>query len=294
MQFTDFGGRGADVHFAHANAYPPGSYRRMIGRVTDRYSVKAIHWLPLVQPWRHRNFRDWHELVPDLIEFIETRMEKPVLAAGHSMGATVTMLAATRRPDLFRAIALIDPVFLSLKYALSLRLTPRRWRTRIPIVRKALGRPTDWATPEEAYQFHRRARVFRRVSDEVLTDYIDDGVVETDGGRYTLAFAREWEAKIYSTCPYVWPELRRCHVPMLAIRGAHSDVMADDNWARWKQVRPDAQFVEFSDAGHLVPLERPSEVGGALTEFFDTHRATRPWEPERKQDLSKTPPRPDR
>jgi pimeloyl-ACP methyl ester carboxylesterase len=136
--------------------------------------------------------------------------------------------------------------------------------------------------------------VFRRVGDEVLTDYIDDGVVETDGGRYTLAFAREWEAKIYSTCPYVWPELRRCHVPMLAIRGAHSDVMADDNWARWKQVRPDAQFVEFSDAGHLVPLERPSEVGGALTEFFDTHRATRPWEPERKQDLSKTPPRPDR
>ena len=248
--------------------WPPGSYRRMLERVSTRYSVKGIHWLPLVQPRRHRDFRDWHELVPDLISFIEDRLEPPVLAAGHSMGATLTMLAANRRPDLFRAIALVDPVILSLKYALSLRLTPDRWRTRIPIVRKALGRPTDWASKQEAFDFHRKARVFRRVGDEVLADYIDHGVVETDDGRFTLAFAREWEARIYSTCPYVWPELRRCRTPMLAVRGVHSDVMSDDVWARWKKMKPDTRFVEFEDAGHLVPLERPADVGDALAEFF--------------------------
>lgn len=270
MHSTDFGGHGASVHFAHANAYPPGSYRRMLEPVAGRYSVRAIHWLPLVQPWSHRRFRDWHELVPDLIGFIEENMQPPVLAAGHSMGATLTMLAANRRPDLFRAIALVDPVILSLKYALSLRLTPDRWRSRIPIVRKALGRPTDWASKEEAYEFHRRARVFRRVSDEVLMDYTDGGVVQTDEGRYTLAFAREWEARIYSTCPYVWPELRRCRVPMLAIRGVHSDVMSDDAWQRWQKLVPEARFVEYPDAGHLVPLERPGEVGRELACFFNS------------------------
>lgn len=268
MQFTDFGGSGASVHFAHANAYPPGSYRRMLGALTGDYSVKGIHWLPLVQPWRHKDFRTWHELVPDLIAFIEARLEPPVLAAGHSMGATLTMLAANRRPDLFRAIAMVDPVILSLKYALSLRLTPERWRTRIPIIRKALGRPTDWASRREAFDFHRRARVFRRIDDDVLADYIEGGVVEKDDGRFTLAFAREWEARIYSTCPYVWPELRRCKVPMLAIRGVHSDVMSDDTWARWQKMKPDTRFVEFEDAGHLVPLERPADVGARIANFF--------------------------
>jgi len=268
MEFTDFGGQGPSLHFAHANAYPPGSYRQMLAPLAANHRVRCIHWLPLVKPDHHPHFRDWHELIPDLVDFIETECDPPVLAAGHSMGATITMMTALRRPDLFRALALIDPVLLPLKYTLPLKLWPDRWAKRVPIIRKALGRPNRWASQQEAFDFHRRARAFAKVGDEALWDYIRAGTRQTEDGYWILSFPREWEAKIYGTCPWVWPELRRCKVPLLGIRGNHSDVMSDEAWARWRRLQPSAQLVEFQHAGHLVPLQLPGEVARAVADFF--------------------------
>ncbi len=268
MQFTDLAGQGPHLHFAHANAYPPGSYRRMLEVLSGSHRIKCIHWLPLIQPDHHPHFRNWHELIPDLVEFIESEMDPPVLAAGHSMGATLTMMTAVRRPDLFRAIALIDPVLLPLRHTLPLRILPRRWAKRVPIIRKALGRPDRWETRQQAFDFHRRARAFSGLDDEGLWDYIRAGTRQTGDGRWVLSFPKAWEAVIYATCPWVWPELRRCRVPMLGIRGCRSDVISDPTWAGWKRLQPAASFIEFSDAGHLVPFERPVEVGRAVLEFF--------------------------
>lgn len=268
MQFTDFGGQGPSLHFAHANAYPPGSYRRMLEILAGSHRIKCIHWLPLVQPDHHPHFRNWHELIPDLVKFIESELDPPVLAAGHSMGATLTMMTAVRRPDLFRALALIDPVLLPLRYILPLRIAPRRWARRVPIIRKALGRPDRWQTQQQAFEFHRRARAFARLDDESLWDYIRAGTRKSGDGRWTLSFPKDWEARIYATCPWVWPELRRCRTPMLGIRGCRSDVISDAAWARWQHLQPAASFVEFRDAGHLVPLQLPADVARAVLDFF--------------------------
>jgi len=268
MDFTDFGGDGPTLHFAHANAYPPASYRRVLQPLTTGHRVKCIHWLPLVQPDHHPHFRRWSELVPDLITFIEQECDPPVRAAGHSMGATLTLLAAVHRPDLFRGLALIDPVILPFRYVLSLRLTPERWRSRVPIIAKALRRPDRWTTRQEAFDFHRRARVFRRLDDEALWDYINAGTREAGDGQFMLSFPREWEARIYGTCPWVWPQLKRCRTPMLAIRGAHSDTVSTQSWMRWQRLQPQARFVEIADAGHLVPMERPQAISNAIAEFF--------------------------
>jgi len=268
MDFTDFGGQGPALHFAHANAYPPGSYRQMLEPLATSHNIKCIHWLPLVQPDRHPHFHDWHELIPDLIQFIEAEFEPPILAAGHSMGAIVTMMTAVRRPDLFRAVALIDPVLLPLKKTLPLRLAPERWKRRLPLIAKALNRPCLWDSRDDAFAFHRRTRAFARVGDDALWDYIRAGTRETSDGKYTLVFPREWEARIYGTCPWTWPELSRCRVPMLAIRGSLSEVVPDPVWARWQRVLPGARFVDIGEAGHLVPLQQPGRVAGALSDFF--------------------------
>lgn len=270
MEFTDLGGRGAELHFAHANAYPPGSYRQMLEPLLKSYRVKCLHWLPLVKPDHHPHFRNWHELIPDLIRFIESEYRPPIFAAGHSMGAVVTMMTAVRRPDLFRAIALVDPVLLPLKDTLALRLAPERWKKRVPIVAKALSRPDRWGSREDAFAFHRRARAFTRLSDEALWDYIRAGTRQTGSGDYVLTFPREWEARIYATCPWVWPELGRCRVPMLGIRGSGSDVVSGPAWDRWRRAQPDAEFVEIPEAGHLVPLQQPARVADVLASFFET------------------------
>jgi pimeloyl-ACP methyl ester carboxylesterase len=270
VEFTDFGGQGPGLHFAHANAYPPGSYRQMLDPLLESYRTRSIHWLPLVKPDHHPHFRDWHELIPDLIEFIESEFEPPIFAAGHSMGAVVTMMAAVRRPDLFRAIVLIDPVLLPLTKTLPLGLAPERWKRRLPIIAKALSRPNHWNSREAAFAFHRRARAFAGVGDDALWDYIRAGTRETGDGGYTLSFPREWEAKIYATCPWVWPELKRCRVPMLGMRGSGSEVVSGPVWDRWQRIRADAEFIEIDDAGHLLPLEKPARAAQVLSSFLET------------------------
>jgi pimeloyl-ACP methyl ester carboxylesterase len=148
---------------------------------------------------------------------------------------------------------------------------PQRWRDGMPMMQKARNRPHRWDSRQAAYRFHRRARAFARVPDDVLWDYIDAGTLESGATGVELAYQGVWEAAIYGSVPYVWSAVRRCRVPMLAIRGTDSDVISAAAWRRWQRLRPAAEFVEFEGAGHLVPLERPRQVGQAVRDFFQRH-----------------------
>jgi len=40
MHIVEFGGSGPPLHFAHANGYPPGSYRRMLEPLTATHDAR--------------------------------------------------------------------------------------------------------------------------------------------------------------------------------------------------------------------------------------------------------------
>jgi pimeloyl-ACP methyl ester carboxylesterase len=269
MQSVEFGGRGPPLHFAHANGFPPGSYRRMLETLATRYRIDAIRFRPLWQAHGERpDLRGWGVLAQELIEHIEGRFDEPVRGVGHSMGGVATLFAAVRRPDLFDCIVLLDPVFLPAKDVLAMRLMPRASRRSIPLIRKAENRPHHFADRRAAFDFHRSARAFARLSDEALWDYIEAGTRETGGG-VELAYPGAWEAEIYATVPYVWRRLARCRVPMMGLRGHDSTTVAPGAWRRWQRLQPDAAFIEIPDSGHLVPLERPDETAAAVIRFLE-------------------------
>jgi len=270
MHLLEFGGTGSPLLFAHANGYPPGSYGRMFEQIGQVHRIRAIEFRPLWQPIEDApKLGGWGVLADDLIALLDSEFEHPAAVFGHSMGAVATMLAAVRRPDLFRCIALIDPVFLPGSHVLAVRLTPERWRDRMVMMQKARNRPHHWHSRQAAFKFHRRARVFSRVKDDVLWDYINAGTREEPDGGIELAYPGVWEAAIYGSVPYVWRTLRRCKVSMLAIRGVESAVITPRAWRRWQRLHPSAEFLEIEDAGHLAPLEHPRQVGDAVRDFFE-------------------------
>jgi pimeloyl-ACP methyl ester carboxylesterase len=273
MKFVEFGGDGPPVNFAHANGYPPGSYRRMLTPLTAEYRVEAICFRPLWQPFDERpDLSGWRLLARDLVRHIEDRFEEPVRGIGHSMGGVATLFAAVERPDLFDSIVLLDPVFLPLKYVLALRLTPGRHKRRLPLIRKAQDRPHHWPDRQAAFDFHRRARAFARLPDEALWDYIEAGTRETTDG-VELAYPGAWEAQVYGTAPHVWHKLARCGVPMMGLRGKESTTCDPAAWQRWHRLQPGAEFVEIPDSGHLVPMERPDATAAAMMDFLARRRA---------------------
>jgi pimeloyl-ACP methyl ester carboxylesterase len=270
-RLESFGGRGAPLVFAHANGYPPGSYRQFLQALAGQYAVMAYRHRPLWSSEPAPLRADWSRFARDLEQTLAGRGGEPVWMMGHSLGAVVSLLAALRRPELFRGLVLIDPVFLPSRQALSMRLASGRALRRLPLVRKTLQRPHRFPDNRAAFDFHRGKRAFARMSDEVLWDYILAGTRPV-GEAVELAWSPAWEAAVYTSVPLVWPRLLRLKLPTLGLRGEDSEILTDTALRRWARLQPGAEL-QTCPGGHLLPLEHPLETAGRVLDFLERHRA---------------------
>jgi pimeloyl-ACP methyl ester carboxylesterase len=267
IPFIDFGGAGPVLHFAHANAYPPGCYRQFIGALMPHYRVLAIEQRPLWPHGRPEELDSWELVADDLIRFFEQEGLENVIGVGHSLGGVATLYAAVKRPSLFRQLVLIEPVFLPPD--LLKKATNPDVLQQIPSVQGALRRRNRWESRQQAFDRFRAKPVFRRFSDAALWDYVNHAIHEDDSGEFVLTYPREWEARIYSRVPrHVWEHLPRVAHPTLAIRAAESDTVWPAAWQLWQELQPAATFVEIPDTGHMLTMERPSLIAQTILDYL--------------------------
>lgn len=266
-RLESFGGSGELLVFAHANGYPPGSYRRLLALLAEHYAVTGYCHRPLWSREPAPARADWHQFANDLIQTLERGVGEPVWMMGHSLGGVVSMLAALRRPELFRGLILLDPVFIKTRLALGLNLTPSSRLPKIPMVKRALNRPSRFPDPQTAFEFHRGKRAFSAFDDEVLWDYIRAGFKPGQAGDWELAYSGGWEAAVYSSLPLVWPRLPRLKVPTLGIAGASSDILSAPALRRWARLQPGAELHSIA-GGHLFPMEQPDQTAQRVLDFL--------------------------
>ncbi len=270
LSFHDFGGDGPILHIAHANGFPPGTYRPLAATLTDRYHVIGVPARPLWPGSSPEEIADWRPLGHDLVRQLDGLGLRGIIGVGHSMGGVMTLWAAVDRPDLFRAVVLIDPVILPPQWLLLARLL--RWfgvEPRPSLVRGALHRRRTWPGREECFAYFRTKPFFARWPDESLWAYVEAGTRPRPDGGVELVYPPEWEARIFSTIPTdIWRDVPRLRLPTLIIRGEHSGTFFPPALRRMERVLPHARSVVIPDAGHMVPLERPAEVGAAIREFL--------------------------
>lgn len=270
IPFDDFGGQGPPLHFAHANGYPPACYRRMLEKLANHYRVKAIQHRPLWPDSQPEDVTDWQEMADDMVRFFEEQNMKDVFGVGHSLGAVTTMMAAIKRPELFRALVLIEPVFLMpMVLQMFAKYVDEGNYEFFPLVQITEGRTRYWPDRQAAFDHFRPKRVFARWSDETLWDYIWHGLRDSDSGGVELIYRPEWEARIYVLPPTdVWDLLPQLDHPTLAIRGAETDTLVPAAWGLWQINQPQAKFEEFSGTGHLLPMEEPAVLAATTHTFF--------------------------
>jgi pimeloyl-ACP methyl ester carboxylesterase len=58
-------------------------------------------------------------------------------------------------------------------------------------------------------------------------------------------------------------------VPVLYGCGAEDTLCPPDWHRRWQSLTPDARFVEFADAGHMLPLEAPHALAATLSDWLE-------------------------
>jgi pimeloyl-ACP methyl ester carboxylesterase len=269
IPYDDFGGTGPILHFAHPNAYPPACFKAMLEPLTANYHVIAMQQRPL---WPNSDLVDidnWQIFAGDLAQFLAQQGHEQVIGVGISLGAVATMKAAIQHPELFRALVLIEPVFLEPQILELLAANPAVME-QFPMVQKTRKRRTTWPDRQTAFDHYRTKPVFQRWSNQALWSYVQEGLIETQTGDYTLAFPREWEAQIYASYPSpLWDEIPQITQPTLAIRGAESDTLTQEAWRLWQDLQPSATFVEIPAAGHMLTMERPDEVVKAINEIIE-------------------------
>lgn len=274
LPFTDFGGSGPTLHLAHANGYPPQAYGPLIETLTPHYRVVSMLARPLWPNAQPDGLRDWQPLVDDLVQFLDSRGEAGIAGAGHSLGAMTTLLAALRRPDLFRAIVAIDPGLLS-----PLKSIAWGWIKRLGLVHRfhpyaglTLKRRRVFQNVEAMYRHYRPKALFERVDDRGVRAYAEALARLRPDGQVELAYPPEWEVWIYETMPHdLWSQVGDLQVPLLLVYGEDSNTFRPSAARALRRVLPQAELYRVPGAGHLVPLEQPREIGEAIMRFLAKH-----------------------
>lgn len=286
LPYEDYGGDGPLLHFAHANGYPPRSYRELLEELASCYHVVAMRSRPLWPGAKPQAISDWRPLADDLGVFLDQLDASRALPSsrhaplpshpigwGHSMGAMATLRLALRQPERFRALVLIDPVlyppamviFWDLIYRLGLG-----YRLH-PLVKGALKRRNSFESLTEMFSNYRSKPVFSRMSDTALQNYVDAlGCPRPDGG-VELCYPAEWEARIYVTGLRadleIWQALPQLKPPLLIIRGAETGTFWERTGRLVNRKLPTARVHTIPDSTHLIALERPQEVLAAAREY---------------------------
>jgi pimeloyl-ACP methyl ester carboxylesterase len=237
----------------------------MLNPLSEHFTVS---WLEAIgtDP-RYAPTEGWPHLVQQLITNLES-MSEPVYGVGHSLGGYLSYLAAVRRPELFRAIVLLDAPIIGPFRGSMLGATKRLGIVdRVTPAGATRDRRSTWETREEARAHFRTRPLFKNFTDEALDDYVHHGLVEEDG-KLRLKIDPLVEYQIYRTIPHdMMRHLRELRVPAGFIGGADSDVVRR---VRLAGMRPKFRLHKVP-GGHLFPFEHPREaaaaIGGLLAEL---------------------------
>ena len=276
FHFIDWGGSGPLAHFSHATGLCAGTYTPLAERLRPYLRMFGMddrgHGKTRV-PANPQKLKNWDGFVDDLESFFKYLAE-PVIAMGHSRGATVSLLLAIKRPELVRALILIDPTILPLSWMWWWYLLKRTGLARlVPIVATAARRKRDWPDRASMLEAYRSKAVFQTWQDGFLEAYIQDGTEKTANGTIRLCCPPAWESKCFAVCPHdIWRYIPRLKKPVLVLYGETSDTFLAPAAKRFKAKVPGAALRCLEETGHFVPMERPDETAEVIRGFLDQNK----------------------
>jgi pimeloyl-ACP methyl ester carboxylesterase len=273
MAALDFGdaARPVDVVFAHANGFNAMTYRSILGPLSLSLRIIAMdqrgHGASRMPADPHGR-RSWSDLRDDLVALLETLGDGPVILAGHSMGATASLLAAQERPDRVRALVLFDPVVLPRWTSALMHRLPwlaTRIYSRMPLTQGALRRRSVFESFGAAFRAYRGRGAFRTWPEIMLADYVAGGFREREDGTVELSCAPAWEASNFAAQGNnTWRALDRAPASIDIYQSATQSVCHIGSSERLKRRNPRLRVQTVPQTSHFLPMERPDLVRDAL------------------------------
>ena len=130
---------GIEAVFYSANGFPLGTYSKFLEQLTSKFKLTCLSpracWPNIKKPPLQTN---WEIYADDLIAFVEQKYNEPIVVIGHSQGATATIIAASKRPELFKSLILIEPASVSIMLGYLVKFTPYFIKKHLQPLKSAL------------------------------------------------------------------------------------------------------------------------------------------------------------
>ena len=249
------------AHFYGGNGFALGVYEPLLSDLAQHLNITA---LTMRGEWYDKPTADKMTREEDadvLIEFLQKTQDKPIIGIGHSQGATATTIAAAKRPDLFSALYLLEPVTFTNQQGKLYSLVPRMVKmTREPF-KSTQVKQANWHSVDAYYQFLRRHKAYKRITDEHLLTYAKNSLEAGQSAEFTLRFSPKQELANYFGTPLIMNPLQQLiadnKVPVQLIIGKPSMFISQQVRQIWDTFVPSEQMTVLNDYGHLLPLEAP-------------------------------------
>ena len=262
MALLDWGGAGPLALLHHANGFCKGVLGLLVPELRRHFRVFAMDARghgDSSQPEGPDAYR-WEEFALDVAAVAERLAEEHgaplALGLGHSFGGTSMLGAASRRPDLFERLVLVDPV------------TPsgaedgpaERHAHTANLAEGALRRRSEWPSREDARAWWALRPLFEEWQPDALDLYALDGLRDRADGAVELKCPGAIESAVFQNGGGVDVAalVAGMETPTLWLRAARGNFPVDIYQALVSSMR-DARL-ETLDAGHLVPMEQPQLV----------------------------------
>jgi pimeloyl-ACP methyl ester carboxylesterase len=230
------------------------------------------------EPPRHFDF-SIPAFADTVARFIAGLDTGPVHLLGNSMGGAISMLVASRHPELVRTLTLVSPAVPDLRPYLSRMADPRLAIAYLPVVgpsvRRRLAREEIdvrvarlqnlcFAEPDRVSDVRRRQAVEEYLERERLV-WSNPALA-----RSTIGLFRTW---LVPRSRSLWRIAPTISAPTLVVWGAKDKLVTVRKAPRTAQLVPRGRLLVLPRTGHVAQMERPGTVARAVLGMWERAEA---------------------
>lgn len=238
------------IQFSHANGFPAKTYSVLFSHLQE-YEISAIN--VLAEKVKSDSIC-WLDMVEELLENVSQARE-PVVGVGHSLGAILTLLAAAKRPELFKSVILLDPpLFSTYKRLLIGVFRALKLENLISPSGKSAKRRDVFTSKEQALRYFQANRFFVNFHPNSLKDYVENGLITTAKG-VELLISKDKEVAIFHKLLLTYPDKIKSVVGT-CVYAVNNPIIwnSDLKWINY--YIPKMEIIPFPGT-HFFPLEYP-------------------------------------
>lgn len=228
LHYLDWGGDGPTCLMLHGTSLCAGSWEPIVARLGGRFRCVGVDLRSHGDSDQSPAPINWELLRDDLTGLYEALDVRDALLVGHSRGAGVGMLSASRMPERFAGAVLIEPSILRVAARSAMdregpppeeRTAPRRPRGP-NLIDLARVRRAVFPSRQAVFDTYKGRGAFKDATDESLWAYVSYGTRVLADGQVELKCPPSVEAEFYSAAlspGQVWESIGRMAFPVMLV-----------------------------------------------------------------------------